>query len=61
MNLPARIEVPLISKMVVVVRVPVDKALNIEELRADGWGRWSNTRRLPRLIYLQVNRAQIDI
>jgi len=42
MNLPARVAVPLIGKMAIVVGIPVDKALNIEELRADGRGSWSN-------------------
>ena len=32
---------PLVGEMVVVIWVPIDKALNIEELRADRRGLWS--------------------
>ena len=58
MNLPAGVTVPCIVDMSV---VPVDEALDVEELGGDRWVLWCDTGRFPCLVYLHVHLTKIDV
>ena len=58
MNLPATVTVPYIVDMSV---VPVDEALDVEELGGDRWVLRCDTCRFPGLVYLHVHLTKIDV